>query len=247
MIEIRSPEEINNIRIAGQIVKKVLIALSKNAVKGISTKRLDEIAEDIILSENATPAFKGYMGFPNAICSSVNDSIVHEIPSTKKILKNGDIISFDVGVRYNGYYADSALTVGVGGISGQAKKLIEITEKALYIGIDKAIEGNRVSDISSSIQTFVESNGCSVVRAFVGHGIGREIHESPEIPNFGEPKKGAPLKEGMVLAIEPMVNLGSYDIEVLKDGWTAVTKDGSLSAHFEHTVVVRKDKPEILT
>ncbi len=247
MIEIRSPNEIKNIRIAGGIIRKVLTALSKFVAQGISTERLDEIAEDMILREGAEPAFKGYRGFPNAICTSINDSVVHEIPSRKRILKNGDIISFDVGVGYNGYYADSALTIGIGEISAKARKLIDTSEKALYIGIDKASEGNRVSDISHAIQVFVESNGFNVVRAFVGHGIGRKIHEEPEIPNFGKPNKGVRLKEGMIFAIEPMVNEGSGDIKILSDGWTAVTKDRSLSAHFEHTVVVKKNKAEILT
>ena len=247
MIEIRSPNEIENIRIAGGIVRGVLTALSKCAAEGTSTERLDEIAEDMILREGAEPAFKGYRGFPNAICTSINDSVVHEIPSRKRILKNGDIVSFDVGVGYNGYYADSALTIGIGEISAKARRLIDTSEKALYIGIDKASEGNRVSDISHAIQVFVESNGFNVVRAFVGHGIGRKIHEEPEIPNFGKPNKGVRLKEGMIFAIEPMVNEGSGDIKILSDGWTAVTKDRSLSAHFEHTVVVKKNKAEILT
>ena len=247
MIEIRSPNEIKNIRIAGGIVRGVLTALSKSAAEGISTERLDGIAEDMILREGAEPAFKGYRGFPNAVCTSINDSVVHEIPSRKRILKNGDIISFDVGVGYNGYYADSALTIGIGEISASARRLIDISEKALYIGIDKATEGNRVSDISHAIQVFVESNGFNVVQAFVGHGIGRKIHEEPEIPNFGEPNKGARLKEGMIFAIEPMVNEGDGNIKILSDGWTAVTKDRSLSAHFEHTVVVKKNKAEILT
>ncbi|MCK4463156.1 MAG: type I methionyl aminopeptidase, partial [Candidatus Omnitrophica bacterium] len=214
MIEIRSSNEIKNIRIAGKIIRKALTALSKIAAAGISTERLDAIAEDIILREGAKTAFKGYMGFPNTICTSINDSVVHEIPSRKRILKNGDIISFDVGAGYNGYYADSALTIGIGEISAGARKLIDISEKALYIGIDKASEGNRVSDISHAIQVFVESNGFNVVRAFVGHGIGRKIHEEPEIPNFGEPNKGARLKEGMIFAIEPMVSEGAGDIKI---------------------------------
>ena len=247
MIEIRSAEEIENIRIAGSITRKTLTALSKNVSPGVSTKRLDEIAEELIEREDGEPAFKGYRGFPSTVCTSVNDSIVHEIPSAKRILKKGDIIGFDVGVRYNGYYADSALTVGVGAISTEAKKIIEVAKKALYIGIEKAKKGNRVSDISNAIQVFVESNGFSVVHAFVGHGIGREIHEEPEIPNFGEPHKGARLEEGMIFAIEPMINQGKSDIRILSDGWTAVTKDGSLSSHFEHTIVVRKNKAEILT
>lgn len=247
MIEIKSSEEIEHIRKAGNIVRKALVALSKFARAGVSTKELDEIAEGIIFKEKGTPAFKGYNGYPNAICASVNNSVVHEIPSSKRILKTGDIISFDVGVGFNDYFADAALTIGIGKISDEAKRLIQVARKALYTAIEKTKEGNRVSDISNAIQAFVESNGFNVVRAFVGHGIGRKIHEEPEIPNFGKPNQGARLKEGMVFAIEPMVNAGTCEVEILPDGWTAITKDGSLSAHFEHTVVVRKNKAEILT
>jgi len=247
MIEIRSPGEIDYIRKAGRIVKLALSVISKKAKRGVSTKYLDAIAEEIISGEKAIPAFKGYRGYPNALCSSVNDSVVHEIPSEKRILKEGDIISLDIGAGYKGYYADAAITLGIGKISEKAKKLISVTEKALYKGIEKIREGNRISDISHAIQTFVESQGFSVVRAFIGHGIGRSIHEEPDIPNFGEPNKGPRIKDGMVFAVEPMVNVGSFEIIILKDGWTAVTKDGSLSGHFEHTVVARKGKAEILT
>lgn len=247
MIEIRSPEEIKNIKIAGNIARRVLTVLSKTAKAGISTDKLNELAEDIILREKAIPAFKGYRGYPKAICTSLNDSVVHEIPSSEKILKNGDIISFDVGVGYNGYYADAAATIGIGTITDMAAMLIDVTRKSLYAGIEKATEGNRVSDISNAVQVFVESKGFNVVQCFVGHGIGREIHEDPEIPNFGRPHQGPRLKEGMVFAIEPMVNEGTSEVKILEDGWTAVTKDGLLSAHFEHTLAVRKGKAEILT
>lgn len=247
MIEIRSPEEIENIRIAGKIVREALSALSKKAKAGVSTKALDELAEDMIVAKGAKPAFKGYRGYPAAICASVNDSIVHEIPSTKRVLKEGDIVSFDIGAGYNGYFADAAITIGIGRISRKARKLIRVTREALARGISRSCEDKRVEDISHAIQSHVESNGFSVVRTFVGHGIGRNIHEEPEIPNFGEPNKGPRLKEGMILAIEPMVNEGRPEIKILPDGWTAVTKDGSLSAHFEHTVCVRRGRAEVLT
>lgn len=247
MIEIRSAAEIEKIREAGVITHEVLKALSNNAKVGQNTEALDRIAEDLIRSRKAKPAFLGYMDYPKSICSSVNNSVVHEIPSPKRILQDGDIISFDVGVEVEGYFADSALTVGVGQISDQAERLLKVTKESLAIGIEKAVEGNRVSDISHAIQSYVEENKFSVVRYYVGHGIGRKIHEAPEIPNFGEPNRGPRLLEGMILAIEPMVNAGGYDIRILDDGWTAVTKDGSLSSHFEHTVLVKKGKAEILT
>ena len=247
MIEIRSPEEIENVRTAGKAVRKVLDVLCNKAAPGVSTRQLDKIAEEIIRQANGTAAFKGYKGYPSATCASVNSVVVHGIPSDDEVLKEGDIISFDVGVGINGYYADAAVTIAIGKISESAQKLIDVTRKSLDLGIDKALEGNRVSDISYAVQQFVESNGFSVVRKFVGHGIGRELHEEPEIPNFGQPNKGARLKEGMLLAIEPMVNEGSYEVKIRPDGWTACTKDGLLSAHFEHTVLVRKNKAEILT
>lgn len=246
MIEIRTSDEIEKIRTAGKIVQKVLIALSNKAVPGITTEALNAIAEDLIAKDASRPAFKGYRGYPKSICTSINDSIVHEIPSKNRILKAGDIIGFDVGVVKDGYYADAAVTVGVGNVSSQAQKLMDVTKESLDMALEAAKEGNRLSDVSFAVQEHVEKNGFSVVRHFVGHGIGRALHEEPEIPNFGVPDRGPKLKEGMILAIEPMVNQGHFDIRILKDGWTAVTKDGSLSAHFEHTVVVRKEKAEIL-
>lgn len=247
MIEIRSPEEIENIRAAGRIVHKVLSVLCKHAAPGCPTADLNRIAEELITKEGGVAAFKGYKGYPAAICTSLNDSVVHEIPSRQKVLKEGDIISFDVGVGFNGYYADAAVTTGIGRISGTARKLIDVTRKSLDVGIAQAHESNRVSDISCTIQRYVESYNFSVVRFFVGHGIGRALHEDPEIPNFGPPDKGARLKAGMIFAIEPMVNEGSHGIKVLDDGWTAVTQDGALSAHFEHTISITKEKAEILT
>ncbi len=247
MIEIKTPGEIDTMRAAGKIVKQVLTALCNNAVAGKNTAELDIMAEEMIRAAKSRPAFKGYNGYPSTICSSVNNSIVHEIPSRNKVLKDGDIISFDVGAELDGYFADAAMTVGVGEISPKASKLVEVTRKSLEDAITMAVEDNRISDISSAVQKRVESGGFSVVRYFVGHGIGRRLHEPPEIPNFGPPGRGPRLKAGMVLAIEPMVNEGSWEVKILEDGWTAITRDGSLSAHFEHTVVVGKEKAEILT
>ncbi len=246
MIVLRSDEEIATIRKAGEITALVLEKLKKCAKAGMQTKELDAIARDEILKKNGYPAFKGYRGYPANICTSVNDVVVHGIPSERK-LREGDILSVDIGVKFRDYFADAAITFGIGKISPAAKKLIEVTEKALYIGIENALPGKRISDISCSVQEFVESNGFSVVKAFVGHGIGTRIHEEPEIPNFGPPGVGPRLERGMVLAIEPMVNAGTHEVEILEDGWAAVTKDGKLSAHFEHTVAVGKDGAEILT
>jgi len=246
MIVIRSDEEIETIGKAGKILAETLEKLKSHVRAGVRTKELDKIARDEIIKRNGYPAFKGYKGFPGNICTSINETVVHGIPSDKK-LKNGDIISIDVGVKFRDYFADAAVTVGVGKIGDAAKKLLEVTEKALCIGIENAMPERRLSDISASIQVFVESNGFSVVRAFVGHGIGTKIHEEPEIPNFGRSGTGPRLEPGMVLAIEPMVNAGTFEVEILEDGWTAVTKDRRLSAHFEHTIVITNDGAEILT
>jgi len=246
MIVIRSDEEIETIKKAGKILAETLGTLKSHVKAGVRTKDLDKIARDEIIKRSGYPAFKGYKGFPGNICTSINETVVHGIPSDKK-LKNGDIISLDVGVKFRDYFADAAVTVGVGKISSEVKKLLEVTEKALCIGIENAMPGRRLSDISASIQGFVESNGFSVVRAFVGHGIGTKIHEEPEIPNFGRPGTGPRLEPGMVLAIEPMVNAGTFEVEVLEDGWTTVTKDRRLSAHFEHTIAITKDGAEVLT
>lgn len=246
MIFLRSDEEIETIKKAGKIVAAVLEKLKKRVKPGIDTKELDKIARDEILKRNGYPAFKGYRGFPGNICASINEVVVHGIPSNR-VLRDGDIISLDVGVRFRDYYADAALTVGVGHISQSAEKLLEVTHRALYEGIKEAVPGKRLSDISSRIQAVAESGGFSIVRAFVGHGIGNKIHEEPEIPNFGKPGVGPRLESGMILAIEPMVNLGTHEVEILEDGWTAVTKDRRLSAHFEHTIAIRPDGPEILT
>jgi len=246
MIVIRSEEEIALIRKAGSILEAAIKKLKAHARPGVRTRELDEIARDEIIKRDGYPAFKGYKGYPGNICVSINEQVVHGIPSERK-LKEGDIVSIDIGVRFKDYFADAAVTIGVGEISDAAGRLIEVTSKALYIGIDNALPGRRVSDISSKIQQHVESSGFSVVRALVGHGIGAAIHEEPEVPNYGRPGAGARLEPGMVLAIEPMVNAGTYEVEVLEDGWTTVTKDRRLSAHFEHTVVIREGGAEILT
>ena len=246
MIVLKTEEEIKKMAEACRIVAEVLEGLKKLVSPGVTTKELDEFAESYIVSKGARPAFKGYRGYPSTVCASLNEQVVHGIPSANK-LKNGDIISVDVGVHYNGFYGDAAITLPVGSISKEAQKLLAVTENALEAGIEKAVVGNRLSDISSTIQEHVESEGFSVVKAFVGHGIGRELHEEPQIPNYGRPGEGPKLLEGMTLAIEPMVNAGSWEVNVLNDGWTAVTKDGSLSAHFEHTVAITNKGQRILT
>jgi methionyl aminopeptidase len=246
LIVLKSEEEIKRMAEACRIVAEVLEGIKKNVSPGVTTKELDEFAESYIIAKGARPAFKGYRGYPSTVCASVNEQVVHGIPSAKK-LKNGDIISIDVGAHYNGFYGDAAVTLPVGSISKQAQKLLIATENALEAGIGKAVVGNKLSDISSTIQDYVELEGFSVVRTFVGHGIGRELHEEPQIPNYGRPGEGPRLLEGMTLAIEPMVNAGGWEVNILKDGWTAVTKDGSLSAHFEHTVAITKNGQSILT
>jgi len=246
MIALRSTEEIEAIRKAGAIVAQALDTLRKRARIGVTTAKLDAIAADVILSAGGIPAFKGYRGYPANICTSVNEEVVHGIPSPRK-LKDGDILSVDVGVKLGDYFADAALTVGIGRVSDGAAKLMRATHDSLQRGIELAKPGNRLSDISWAIQETVESRGFSVVKAFVGHGIGTKIHEEPEIPNFGKPGKGARLEAGMVLALEPMVNAGTYEVEVLEDGWTAVTKDRSLSAHFEHTIAITDSGAQVLT
>ncbi len=247
MIEIKSENELKLISEAGKIVKLILEELKASAKPGATTADLEQKAVEFIKKFNARSAFKGYRGFPGAICTSLNEQVVHGIPG-KTRLSSGDILSIDVGVEKNGYYADSALTIPIGDkISSRALSLIEVTEKALYLGIEKAVESNRLFDISNAIQKLAESHGYGVVREFVGHGIGKNLHEDPEIPNFGREATGPRLKNGMVLAIEPMINEGGYEVEILSDGWTAVTKDRLLSAHFEHTVAVTDKGPRILT
>ncbi len=246
MIIIKSLQEIELMRQAGRIVAGTLQELAGAVRPGITTIQLDTLARQYIQKSGARPAFLGYHGFPATICTSLNEEVVHGIPGLRR-LKAGDIISIDVGVFYKGYYGDAAATFPVGEVSPLAKRLLEVTRESLYKGIEKAYPGNRLYDISAAIQTYVESRGFSVVRSYVGHGIGSEMHEEPQVPNFGLPGKGPLLEAGMVLAIEPMVNAGTWEVETLSDDWTVVTKDRNLSAHFEHTVAIMQDGPEILT
>lgn len=234
------------LKAAGKIVSRVMRKLRESIKAGISTIEIDALAELLIQKEKAIPAFKGYRGYPANICTSINEEIVHGIPSERR-LKEGDIISLDIGINYAGYFSDVAITVPVGRVNRQAKKLIDVTKNALAEGIKQACSGNHLSDISSAIQNYVEGHGFSVVREFVGHGIGSCLHEEPEIPNFGLSHQGPLIKSGMVLAIEPMVNAGTWKSKVLENQWTAVTADGKFSAHFEHTVAVTDNGPEILT
>ena len=246
MIPLKSEKDLAMLRKSGAILAKIMKRLQGFIKAGITTAEIDTLAEKLITEENVIPAFKGYKGFPASICTSVNEEIVHGIPGAK-ILKEGDIISLDLGINYQGYFSDVAITLGLGRINPKMKKLIEVTKRALAEGIKQARPENHLSDISYSIQNYVESNGFSVVRQFVGHGIGVNLHEEPEIPNFGRPHQGPVLKSGMVFAVEPMVNMGIWESVILDNGWTAVTKDGLPSAHFEHTVAITDQGPEILT
>lgn len=246
MIILKSSKEIVYMREAGKIVAYVHEVL-RNAIKpGITTGELDEIAEREIRKFGAEPAFKGYNGFPGSICASINEEVVHGIPGLK-MLKDGDIISVDIGAIYNGYYGDAAKTHPVGKVSEEAERLIDVTRQSFYEGLKFCQEGYRLSDVSHAIQSYVEKHNFSVVRDFVGHGIGKNMHEDPQIPNYGLPGKGPRLAEGMILAIEPMVNAGTYHVRTLTDNWTVVTTDGKMSAHYEHTVAITKDEPILLT
>lgn len=244
---VKTLKEIEILRKANAIVMEILLRLREEVKPGVSTWDFEELALELCKKKRVTPAFKGYRGYPYALCVSVNEEIVHGMPKRSKILKEGDIVSFDFGVIYEGYVGDAAVTVGVGEVSEKAKILMKVTEEALYKGIEKARFGNKIGDISHAIQTHVEKHGFNVIRDFVGHGIGKNLHEPPEVPNFGKPGRGLKIEVGMVLAIEPMVSAGDYKIEILEDGWTAVTKDRSLAAHFEHTVAVTLKGPEILS
>ena len=235
------------IRESAQIVGRCLEMLAPEVRPGVSTKELDRLAEEFIRAQGGEPAFKGYRGFPASICASVNEEVVHGIPSSKRVLKEGDVISLDIGVRKSGFYGDAARTFPVGTISEAARRLLEATERSLQAGIAEAKPEGRVSDISAAIEREVKRSGFSVVRALVGHGVGRELHEEPQVPNYGRPGEGPRLRAGMVLAIEPMVNLGAADVVTLSDQWTVVTADRQLSAHFEHTVAIGEDGPEILS
>lgn len=251
MILIKTDKEIDLIRKSCKIVAETLQLVKRNVRPGVSTLELDRIAEDYIRSNDAIPAFKGYsqagsFDFPGSICSSVNEEVVHGIPQDR-YLEEGDIISVDVGVIKNKYFGDAALTVAVGEIAPEVKKLMDVTERSLYVGIEQAVEGNRLGDISAAIQEHVETNGFSIVRDLCGHGVGKHLHEEPQIPNFGRKGTGPVLKNGMTLAIEPMVNLGKYHVEVAPDGWTVFAADMLPSAHYEHSIAIINGKPEILT
>lgn len=246
MISIKSAKEIELMRVAGKIVAETHEVLKEAIKPGITTKELDIIAEEYIRKCGALPAFKGYYGFPASICSSVNSQVVHGIPGPV-VLKEGDVIGIDIGTIYQDYYGDAARTHGVGKISSDAQRLIKVTEESFFAGIKYAREGNRLSDISHAIQAYAESYGYSVVRDLVGHGIGRKMHEDPQVPNYGLPGRGPRLAAGMALAVEPMINQGKYAVKTLSDGWTVVTADGSLSAHYENTIIITKEAPELLT
>ncbi|MBI1822013.1 MAG: type I methionyl aminopeptidase [Nitrospirae bacterium] len=247
MIILKSEAEIEKIRVACQIVAETLEYLKENVKPGITTTDLDRMAEERILKKGGKPAFKGYRNFPATLCASINSEVVHGIPSKKSVLNEGDIIGLDLGAIVDGFYGDAAISVPVGEISAEARNLIKTTEESLYKGIEQARMGNRLSDISHAVQVHVEAAGYSVVRDFVGHGIGRNLHEDPQIPNYGEPGQGPRLKKGMVLALEPMVNMGKNPVMILDDKWTVVTRDGSLSAHFEHTISITENGPVILS
>ncbi|MEG9298724.1 type I methionyl aminopeptidase [Mangrovibacillus sp. Mu-81] len=246
MIICKTPREIEIMRQAGRIVALAHAELQKHILPGISTKELDAIAEKFIRKHDAIPSFKGYNGFRGSICASVNNELVHGIPG-ERVLKDGDIISIDIGAKYNGYHGDSAWTYPVGKIDDETRKLLDVTEESLYLGLKEAKPGERLSNISHSIQTFVEANGFSIVREYVGHGVGQDLHEDPQIPHYGPPNKGPRLKPGMVLAIEPMVNAGSRYVRTLSDNWTVVTVDDKMCAHFEHTIAITEEGYEILT
>ena len=247
MIVCKSASEIERMRTANMLVADVLHELETLVAPGVTTADLDAAAEKLVRAAGAEPAFKGYRGYPATLCASINEEVVHGIPSKKRALGDGDIVSLDMGVKLNGFYGDSAVTVPVGRVSDGVMKLLKVTQEALELAIAQVRVGGRVSDIGHAVQRHVEANGFSVVREFVGHGIGSSLHEDPQIANYGEPGRGPRLAEGMVLAIEPMVNMGRSAVKVLADGWTAVTRDGSLSAHFEHTVAVTRDGPLVLT
>ena len=245
-IVIKTPEEIQVMREAGKILARIIEELKCSLKSGMTTADIDALTEKLINDSNVIPAFKGYRGFPGCACVSVNEEVVHGIPGSR-VIKDGDIVSVDVGIIYKDFYSDTAHTIPVGKVSPQIQKLLDVTRNSLERGIAKACVNNKLSDISHAIQKYVEKHDLAIVREFVGHGIGRNLHEDPEIPNFGPPHKGPVLKEGMVFAIEPMVNIGRRETKILEDGWTVVTYDGKPSAHFEHSVAITADGPEILT
>ena len=246
-ILVKTPDEIKLMQEANQIVAEVLSMLQKTATPGISTFELDQMAESLCRERNSTPAFKGYHGFPSSLCVSINEEVVHGIPSRKRKLKKGDILSVDFGVCYKGFYGDSAVTIPIGKIKNETHKLLLATKESLERAIEQVVIGNRIADISKAVQDYVESKGYTVVRQFVGHGIGSSLHEGPEIPNYVQSGQSPRLIEGMVIAIEPMVNLGTHKVKVLRDGWTVITADKKPSAHFEHSIAVTADGPLVLS
>lgn len=247
MISIKSAREIELMKHAGKIVALAHQEVKKHIRPGVTTYELDQIVEKTIRAHDAIPSFKGYGGFPGSACTSVNEQVVHGIPSKDVVLRNGDIISIDIGAEYEGYHGDSAWTYPVGTVSEETQRLLDVTKQSLFEGLKLARANNRLSDISNAIQTYAESYGYSIVREFVGHGLGKQLHEDPQIPNYGPKGRGTLLKAGMTLAIEPMVNMGRKEVKVLSDNWTAVTRDKSLSAHFEHSILITEDECIILT
>ncbi len=247
MIVLKSEREIGLMRQAGHILADVMDRLRATVEAGMSTFEVDQDVEAFIVQRGARPAFKGYRGFPATVCISLNEEVVHGIPSIRRRIKDGDIVGLDLGCIVDGYYADCAFTLAVGSVPQGVQKLLDVTRESLDLAIKECWPGRRLSDVSHAVQSHVEAHGLAVVRAFVGHGIGRALHEEPQVPNFGDPGRGPQLRPGMVLALEPMVTMGSWEVKILEDGWTAVTKDGSLAAHFEHTVAVTEGEPEVLT
>ena len=247
MIVLKTGRELKIMREACRISAEALKLAGSAVEPGVTTAELDKIAEKYILSQGAVPNFKNYNGYPATACISINNEVIHGIPSKKRVIKSGDIVSIDLGAKFEGYHGDNAATFACGDISAEAKRLMDTTRESLDIGIAAAVSGGRLGDIGAAIQQYVEQRGYSVVRQFVGHGIGTQLHESPEVPNFGTHGRGIRLMPGMTLAIEPMINAGHYDVKVMPDGWTVLTKDGSLSAHFEHTIVITPDGPQIMT
>ena len=246
MVILKLPDEIEKARTSNRIVAEVLNRLREKVKPGVRTRELDKLAAEVADRRGAKPAFKGYNGYPYALCVSVNEVVVHGMPS-ERVLEEGDIVGLDFGVCYQGFFGDAAITLPLGRVTQKASRLMQVTEQSLYASIEQAKAGNRLGDISAAVQDIVEAAGYSVVRDFVGHGIGKSLHEEPQIPNFGKKGRGIELKSGMILAIEPMVNEGNYKVEILPDGWTVVTKDGSLSAHFEHSIAITDNGPEILS
>jgi methionyl aminopeptidase len=247
VIELKSAREIALMRRGGHILSEVMDRLRDTVKPGMSTLEIDEDVESVITARGAKPAFKGYRGFPATVCISINEEVVHGIPSAHRRIKEGDIVGLDLGCIVEGYYADCAFTLAIGDVPPKVQQLLDVTRESLDQAIQECRPGRRLSDVSHAVQAHVERHGFAVVRAFVGHGIGRALHEDPQVPNFGDPGRGPQLRPGMVLAIEPMVTMGSWEVKVLDDGWTAVTRDGSLAAHFEHTIAVTDSEPEVLT